>query len=42
MDLPSPPYTPPQLLRDLHLLDMLELTGTTHRQGSGWRCPSPR
>jgi hypothetical protein len=33
MNLSSPPYLPPQLLRDLHLLDVLELTGTTHLAG---------
>ena len=33
MNLSSPPYIPPQLLRDLHLLDVLELTGTTHLAG---------
>jgi hypothetical protein len=33
MTLPSPLYIPPELLRDLHLLDMLELTGTTHLAG---------
>lgn len=27
------PYRPPQLLRDLHLLDVLELSGTTQRAG---------
>jgi len=29
----SSPYIPPQLLRDLHLLDVLELTGTTQLAG---------
>jgi hypothetical protein len=33
MNHPSPPYLPPQLLRDLHLLNVLELTGTTHLAG---------
>ena len=33
INLSSPPYIPPQLLRDLHLLDVLELTGTTHQAG---------
>lgn len=33
MNLSSPPYIPPQLLRDLHLLDVLELTGTTYLAG---------
>ena len=33
MNLSSPPYFPPKLLRDLHLLDVLELTGTTQLAG---------
>lgn len=33
MNRSSPPYIPPRLLRDLHLLNVLELTGTTHLAG---------
>jgi len=41
MHLSSPPYIPPQLLRDLHLLDVLELTGTTHLAGQWLEVSQP-